>query len=303
MKKIENRELCGERAEYYADETEYRKVVFKDGESPLKHSSNIRVADSRFEYKYPLWNSENAVVNNSTFCELGRSGLWYVKNMTIQDSEIHAPKEFRRSEGIKLTNVKFTDAAETLWSCDDITLRNVQADKGDYFAMNSSNFYADNFTLNGNYFLDGGKNIEIHNSVLNSKDAFWNCENVTVYDSTIIGEYLGWNSKNLKFVNCKIQSDQGLCYVDGLTMENCTVTDTVLAFEYSTNLKVEIMNKIDSIKNPCGGVIKAAAIGTLILNPKRCHPADTRIECDRIGRTLTEDPNPNESMDSVGLSD
>ena len=294
METIENKELIGERAEYFAKEKNYSKVIFRDGESPLKHASNISVEASSFEYKYPMWNTDNTVVKNSTFHELGKSGLWYVKNMTIEDTVIHAPKEFRRSSGITLNNVNFTNAAETLWTCDNIRIKNVQAKNGDYFAMNSCNFYAENLTLDGNYFLDGGKNIEIHNSVLNSKDAFWNCENVTVYDSTINGEYLGWYSKNLRFVNCHIISDQGLCYIDGLTMENCTVENTVLAFEYSTNLSVEITGRIDSIKNPCGGVIKASEIGTLILNPRRCNPADTRIDSDIIDKILTKDPNPNE---------
>ncbi|MCQ2575444.1 MAG: DUF3737 family protein [Treponema sp.] len=294
MEMIENKELTGERAQYFAKEKAYSKVVFKDGESPLKHASDITVSDSKFEYKYPLWNVENVKVDNSTFYELGKSGLWYIKNMEIQNTVIHAPKEFRRSSGIKLCDVQFTNAVETMWTCNDIKLKNVQIENGDYFAMNSSDFYADNLKLNGNYFLDGGKNIEIHNSVLNSKDAFWNCENVTVYDSVINGEYLGWYSKNLKFVNCTIESDQGLCYIDGLTMINCTVKNTVLAFEYSTNINAEITNKIDSVKNPCGGVIKAPEIGTLIMNPKRCNTSATKIECDKIGQTFTEDPNPNE---------
>lgn len=292
MEKSQER-LTGERAGYFADNVSYKDCIFVDGESPLKHGKNISVEKCDFQYKYPLWNTTNVVVIESHFAELGKSGLWYTNNFTIEDTVIDAPKEFRRSKGIYLTNVKFTNAAETMWNCQDIKLKKVYA-AGDYFAMNSSDFYAEDFTLDGNYFLDGGKNIEIHNAVLNSKDAFWNCENVTVYDSKIIGEYLGWYSKNLKFVNCEIESDQGLCYIDGLTMENCTLTNTPLAFEYSTNIKAHIVSKIDSVKNPCGGVIEAAEIGNLILNPKRMGNTETQIICNKIGKTFTEDPNPNE---------
>lgn len=290
----ENQTLTGERAEYFANGNEYSNCVFKDGESPLKHSSDIKIENSQFEYKYPLWIAENVCVENSTFCELGRSGLWYVKNMSIKNTKIIAPKEFRRSSGITLDNVVFENAAETLWTCSDIKLKDVKA-TGDYFAMNSQRFYADNFTLDGNYFLDGGKDIEVHNSHLNTKDSFWNCENVTVYDSHIIGEYLGWHSKNLRFVNCTIESNQGLCYIDGLVLENCTLVNTDLAFEYCSNVNAEIKGKIESIKNPLSGKIKADEIGTLILNPNRCNPSLTEIECNKIGQKYTEDPNPNEN--------
>ena len=295
MEKLQNQTFSGERAEYFANQKYYENCTFCDGESPLKHASNVELEKVIFDWKYPLWNTENATVRNSTFHEMAKSGLWYTKNTTIEDSLIQAPKEFRRCSGIFLKNVKFENAAETLWTCDNIKLENVYA-KGDYFAMNSSNFTADNFTLDGNYFLDGGKNIEIHNSKLNSKDAFWNCENVTVYDSYINGEYLGWYSKNLKFVNCTIESDQGLCYIDGLTLENCTLINTVLAFEYSTDIKAEVVSKIDSVKNPCGGVIKAPEIGTLIMNPNRCKVEATTIDCNCIGEKFSTDPNPNENL-------
>ena len=62
---------------------------------------------------------------------------------------------------------------------------------------------------------------------------------MTVYDSTIIGEYLAWNSKNVTFINCTIESLQGLCYIENLKMINCTLMNTTLAFEYCENIDVE----------------------------------------------------------------
>lgn len=294
MKYVEQEHFAGERAEYFADGVKYTDSVFSDGESHLKHAKNLEIEKSFFGYKYPLWNVENVSVKDSAVHELGRSGLWYTKNVSMENTVIEAPKEFRRSSGIFLKNVVFADAKETMWSCADIKLENVQA-KGDYFAMNSTGFYADSFTLAGNYFLDGGRNIEIHRSRLLSKDAFWNCENVAVYDSFISGEYLGWNSKNLKFVNCVIESDQGLCYIDGLTLENCRLINTPLAFEYSKNINAQVNGKIDSVKNPCGGVIRADEIGVLIMNPARCDVSATKIECAKIGSRFGEDPNGNEN--------
>lgn len=290
----EKQNFIGERAQYYSTDSNYNSCVFYDGESPLKHSKNVKAENCTFSYKYPFWISENINVKDSTFNELGKSGLWYTKNFSIENTVIKAPKEFRRSDGIFLNNVRFENAAETMWMCRNIKLDNVYA-KGDYFAMNSSEFYADNFEIDGNYLLDGGRNIEIHYSKIISKDAFWNCENVVVYDSEIIGEYLGWHSKNVKFVNCKIESDQGLCYIDGLTLENCTLINTPLAFEYSTGIDAQVNGKIESVKNPCGGKIKCDEIGTLILNPKRCDVNATIIDCKEIEKTFSEDPNPNEN--------
>ena len=111
-----------------------------------------------------------------------------------------------------------------------------------------------------------------------SKDAFWNTENVTVYESQIFGEYLGLNAKNLTFVNCTIESLQGLCYIDNLVMKNCKLINTTLAFEYST-VDAEITGKIDSVMNPTSGTIRADKIDELILEKDRIDPSKTKIIC------------------------
>ena len=263
MELIEQKYLHGERALFQSCDLEIKDCTFADGESPLKESRNLKIDNSIFKWKYPLWYCENVVVNNSEFLETARSGIWYTNNINIKDSVIEAPKTFRRGKGITLENVNMPLAQETLWNCKDIKLINVSA-RGDYFGMNSENINVKDFELTGNYAFDGGRNIEIHNGKLLSKDAFWNCENITVYDSKIIGEYLGWNSKNLTFVNCTIDSLQGLCYIENLKMVNCKLLNTTLAFEYST-VDAEIMSNIDSIKNPISGTIKAKGIDEIIL--------------------------------------
>ena len=93
-----------------------------------------------------------------------------------------------------------------------------------------------------------------------SKDAFWNSNHVTVYDSFISGEYLGWNARNLTLVNCTIESLQGMCYIENLKMMNCKLINTTLAFEYST-VDAQIVNTVDSVLNPSGGIIRADKIG------------------------------------------
>ena len=237
--------LTGERALFQGKNLDIYDTIFADGESPLKESRNITLNGSMFKWKYPLWYSKNITVESCTLFEMARAGIWYTDNITMTDTLVEAPKNFRRCKGVALKNVSFPNAAETFWSCDDVTMEHVSA-RGDYFAMNSTNMKIQNFELVGNYSFDGGKNIEIRNARMLSKDSFWNTDHVTVYDSFISGEYLGWNAKNLTLINCTIESLQGMCYIDNLVMKNCKLLNTTLAFEYST-VDAEITNKIDSV--------------------------------------------------------
>lgn len=275
MKLVKQQVLTGERALFQSKDLQVSYSTFVDGESPLKESQNIKIDHSIFKWKYPLWYCKNIVIEDSTLFEMARSGIWYTENIAISNTTIEALKTFRRAKGITLENVTMPNAGETLWNCDEISLKNVTA-KGDYFGMNSTNIRIDSFDLVGDYSFDGGKDIEIHNAKMLSKDAFWNCENVTVYDSFIAGEYLGWNSKNLTFVNCTIESLQGMCYIDNLVMKNCRLLNTTLAFEYSM-VDVQIDNVIDSVMNPLGGIIQADDIGELIMDKTKIDPEKTRI--------------------------
>lgn len=275
MKKIEQQFLTGERALFHAKDMEVCYTTFADGESPLKESENINLYHSMFRWKYPLWYSKNIALENCTFFEMARAGIWYTEHISLTDCTIEAPKNFRRTTDIRLTNVTLLNAGETLWNCEDIKMKNVTA-KGDYFAMNSSNITIDGFEFVGNYSFDGCKNVTIQNAKMLSKDAFWNCENVTVYDSFISGEYLGWNAKNVKLVNCTVESLQGMCYMENIVMENCRLINTTLAFEYSS-VEADIRGKIDSVLNPSSGTIKADAIGEVILEEDRIDPANTDI--------------------------
>lgn len=283
MKTIEQQKLTGERAAYGLQDSNLEKVIFDDGESPLKHSKNLSIKQSSFRWKYPVWHSEDISIENSTITEMGRAGFWYTNKLSLKDTIVTGPKNFRRCKNIKFENVNFTNAEETLWNCSFVEMNKVSAN-GNYFAMNSTDLKIDGLILTGNYPFDGGKNIEIRNSKLLSKDAFWNCENVTVYDSYICGEYLAWNSKNITFINCQIESNQGLCYVENLTMKNCTLVNTDLAFEYSINIDAETKGKIISVKNPISGKIIAEEIGELILDETKINPSETEICCDKIGK-------------------
>lgn len=278
MKEIRQEYLTGERALFNGNDLEIYDSTFAEGESPLKESSNIYLENSLFQWKYPLWYSHNIRLKGCTLFEMARAGIWYTQNISVEDTIVEAPKNFRRTSGIVLKQVTFPNAAETLWHCTGVVMEDVAA-HGDYFAMNCENMNISGFELVGNYSFDGVKNVEIDHARMISRDAFWNSENVTVKNSFISGEYLGWNAKNLTLINCTVESLQGMCYIDNLVMKNCKLLNTTLAFEYST-VDAQITNRIDSVLNPTGGIIRAAAIKELILEKDRVDVTKTRIICD-----------------------
>ena len=275
MKNINGGEFTGERALFCSSDLKIENATFRDGESPLKESSNIDIGKCSFEWKYPLWYCRDVKVYDSVLRETARSGIWYTKNITMELCKIEAPKTFRRASGIRLIDVELPNAQETMWSCSDIELTNVKV-KGDYFGFGSSDITVENLDIDGNYLFDGGKNITVRNSRLISKDAFWNCENVLVENCLIVGEYLGWNSENVTFINCTIESNQGMCYMDGVTLRECKPVNTDLCFEYCT-VDAEICSHVDSVKNPIGGRIVADNIGEIILEDDKVDVSATQI--------------------------
>ena len=267
--------LTGERALFMSRDLKIFDTIFDDGESPLKESRGIELQNCMFKWKYPLWYCRDIRVRDCQWFEMARAGVWYTDDMEVERAVIEAPKNFRRCKNLTLRDVDMPNAAETLWHCDGVTLENVSV-KGDYFGMNSQHVTAENLRLVGNYSFDGGKSITVTNSRLLSKDAFWNGENILVRDSFISGEYLGWNGKNLTFENCTIESLQGMCYIENLTMRRCKLLNTTLAFEYST-VEADIDGSVDSVINPTSGTIRADAIGELIIEKDKVDPGKTRI--------------------------
>ncbi len=281
MKTVKEIIYKGERALFAARDLKIDSCVFAEGESPLKEGRNLDIKNSLFQWKYPLWYCKDVKIKDSTWFEMARAGVWYTEHISVKNSVIQAPKNFRRCEDVSLTDVSFTNALETLWECEGVKLKNVTATGAPYFAMNSEEMEIDGLILDGNYAFDGAEDVVIRNSRMLTKDAFWNTENVTVYDSFIAGEYLGWNAKNLTLINCTIESLQGMCYVKNLVMKNCKLINTTLAFEYSS-VEAEIDSRIESVFNPSSGSITAKEIGELIIEPDKIDPEKTKIVCKDI---------------------
>jgi hypothetical protein len=279
MEIICNKYFEGERPLYCRrDGLRLKDVVIGPGESSLKEGADIEAEHCEFKGKYPFWECDGFVIKNCIFREGARAALWYTRDCKMYDTLVEAPKMFRRITGARLENVKFTDAQETFWDCDKVTLKNVEAVNANYIFMHTDNIEVDNFKLQGNYSFQYSKNVVIRNSDLDTKDAFWESENVTVYDSRIQGEFLGWYAKNLKLVRCHIGGSQPLCYCENLILEDCTFEpDADLAFEYSS-VQATVKGHIVSVKNPRTGFIKADSIGEIILDENIKAPANCKID-------------------------
>lgn len=273
---IENSVYEGERALFNVKDKNISYCTFQNGESPLKESCNLKLYETSFKWKYPLWYCNNVDISNCYMLQGARAGIWYTNNLKAKNLAVIAPKTFRRCTGLSLDDVSFYNAEETLWFCKNVSLKNVKAN-GRYFGMGCSDIIADNLEITEDYAFDGAKNIVVRNSRLLSKDAFWNTENVLVENSYIVGEYLAWNAKNITFKNCIIESLQGLCYIKDLKLVACRLENTTLSFEYSTNIDAEVINVIDSVKNPTSGVIKAKGIKELILEKDKTDISALRI--------------------------
>jgi len=220
--------------------------------------------DSKFYGKYPWWHVDKSLITNCYFAPESRSAIWYSSDMTMKDSVIDGPKFFREMKNLTLENVKINDADETFWRVDGLKLKHVSLHDGTYPFMFSRNIYVDGLTSDAKYVFQYCKNVEVHHAKITTKDSFWECENVTVYDSVLDGEYLAWHSKNVKLVRCHIGGEQPLCYLDGITLEDCTFDAACdRAFEDSRNIDATIKGRITEIKNPISGRIVADEIGRI----------------------------------------
>ena len=278
MKQIKNAEFGGERPLFASQDLYIENVTIHAGESALKECARVEAVNCRFEGKYPFWHNDGFVVRHCLFTEGARAALWYSRHLQMSDTLVEAPKMFREMDDIHLENVQLPHAAETLWHCRNVVLKNVEVKEADYLFMHSENIHIEDYRQQGNYSFQYCRNVEIRRAVIDSKDAFWNTENVTVYASEIDGEYLGWHSRNLRLVNCKISGTQPLCYAHDLVLENCTFApDADLAFEYST-VHATINSPVHSVKNPRSGCIVAQSYGEIILDENIKAPADCRIK-------------------------
>lgn len=279
MNIIKDEKFGGERPLFGSKDLRLENVTITEGESGIKCCENIEADSCRFIGKYPWWHVDGAIITNCYFETGSRSAIWYSQNMVMKDTVIDAPKLFREMKNLTLENVKINDADETFWKIDGLKLKNVTLHDGTYPFMFSENIYADGLISDSKYVFQYCKNVEIHNAKILTKDSFWECENVTIYDSVLDGEYLAWHSKNVRLVRCHIAGEQPLCYLDGITLEECTFDAACdRAFEDSRNINADIKGHIEEIKNPISGSITADSIARITIDEYIKQPNSCKIQ-------------------------
>ena len=273
----ENRQYDEERALYGIKNAAVRNCKFDgpaDGESALKECSDITVEDCFFNLRYPFWHVNKAVIKNSQMTELCRAALWYDEDITISNCSMNGIKALRECRNIKLLGSSIV-SPEFLWRCSDIVVEHSKLES-EYPFFECSDISIDDLNMKGKYSFQYVENMTIKNSVLDTKDAFWHSKNVTVMDSVVKGEYLGWYSENLRFVRCHIVGTQPLCYCKNLILEDCTMEATDLCFERS-EVNASVRGRIESVKNPVAGQIKADEIGEIIMEEEYVDSTKTQI--------------------------
>ncbi|MGM9700786.1 MAG: DUF3737 family protein [Prevotella sp.] len=262
MELIKDKTFGGERPLFGLHDVRMENIEVKDGESAIKCCRNLECDNSRFYGKYPWWHVDGSLITRCYFAPESRSAIWYSHNMTMRDCVIDAPKFFREMRNLTLENVRFTDADETFWRVDGLRLQQVELKGGTYPFMFCTNVYVDGLVSDSKYVFQYCKHVEVHNARITTKDSFWECDDVTVYDSVLDGEYLAWYSRNVRLVRCHISGEQPLCYLDGITLEDCTFDAACdRAFEDSTRIDATICGSITEVKNPISGRIVADGIG------------------------------------------
>ncbi len=240
-----------------------------DGESVLKEARDVKLENCAFSLRYPLWHVEKFHLHDSKMDELCRAAIWYAKDGTITDSDLHGIKAVRECDNIKISDCTIT-SEEFGWKSSNITVTDSTLNAM-YLFLDSRDVKLDKVKMSGKYSFQYMENLEISNSILDTKDAFWHSKNITVKNCLVKGEYLGWFSEGLTLVNCKIIGTQPLCYCKDLRLVDCVMEDTDLAFEYS-DVEATISGHVDSIKNPRSGEIVVDSVGEIILG-------DAVMEC------------------------
>lgn len=262
---IEKTSFDEERALYGSENLKLKEVAFEgaaDGESALKESKNIEAVACDFKLRYPLWHDDCVILDKCNMSETCRAALWYSTRVMIKESRLGGIKAVRECRRVSVDKCEI-NSPEFGWFTEDIKISESRI-TSEYFLLKSKNVSLFNTQFNGKYsfqYVEGGL---VQDCTLNTKDAFWHAKNIRVKNCRVIGEYLAWYSEDLVFENCEISGTQPFCYCKNVTLINCTMTGCDLAFEKSV-VNAQVTTKIDSVKNPYGGKIRAPEVGEVIL--------------------------------------
>lgn len=264
MKLIQNQTFDMERAFYGEKALLVKNCVFDgpaDGESAFKECSDIRIEESVFNLRYPLWHDRGLRISGSELTKNCRAALWYSDAVEIVNTKLHGIKALRESSDVSIAESDIV-SDEFGWSVRNLTMNRCTAES-EYFLLRGESLSLTDVQFKGKYSFQYTQDVTVDNCVLDTKDAFWHARNVTIRNSVVKGEYLAWYSDGLTLINCRIIGTQPLCYCTNLKLIDCEMIDTDLAFERS-HVEATITTPVVSIKNPLSGTIYVPSVGEII---------------------------------------
>lgn len=251
----EQKIISGERPLFGSRGLQLSDVIFGQGESALKCSSNIHVEQCRIESRYAFWECQDIHCQDCCFTGTARACSWYGSGHSYESCAIDSPKIFRELDGLTVRKCRISTAAESFWRCRNGQIDDVEMNSAEYCFLSASDFVIHRLKEQGNYAFQYSRNIRIHDSILNTKDAFWESDGCSVYDSVLNGEYLGWYSKGLHLVRCRISGTQPLCYCKDLVLEDCIFDNSCDRCFEKSQVKGSIIGKVASVEEPVYGDI------------------------------------------------
>lgn len=277
METIKDISLGGDRPLFLCRNTTLERITIADGKGAVKESSDITAIACRFDGLFPFWDCNRIKVNASVFGLNARAAFWYSNSIKMTESIVEASKAFRQASHIEFKDVKFENADEILWSCNNIKGDALTLVGGEYPFLGSKGIKIDGLKAQSQYMFQYCKNVLIQHADLTGDDLFWESEDVTVYDSRLSGEFIGRHSRNLRLVRCHIAGTSPFCFCSGLVLEDCTFDESCdFAFEGS-EVRAVILSPITSVRNPRTGMISADSFGEIIIDENVKSPADCSI--------------------------
>ena len=110
-KTIEGKTFDEERALYHLMNTRVERCTFAgpaDGESALKETREVEVADCHFSLRYPLWRAKGFSLSSSVLDGGTRAPIWYASEGVIDGCTIEGVKCLRECGNIRVQNCRIT---------------------------------------------------------------------------------------------------------------------------------------------------------------------------------------------------
>ena len=166
---ITGKQLDEERALYHLQHGDVVGCVFAgpaDGESAMKEARDIRVRDTRFSLRYPLWHVRGFEMDRSGMDEKTRAAIWYATDGKIRSCLMDGVKAVRECRNIELADCRI-HSAEFGWKSDGITLKDTEIES-EYLFLDAKKIKLERVKMKGKYSFQYVDGLEITDSELDT---------------------------------------------------------------------------------------------------------------------------------------